>query len=283
MSDDKIPLRKPVVNVPDFVLKQHTDTPQPKEHHKFPTEVVPLPTKGWFYPEGHMLSSGEIEIKQMTAKEEDLLANQELIKKGKVLDKLMESVIVNKAVRIDEILIPDKNAIFIAIRRLAYGDDYPISIGCPNCSAQNKVKVNLGELAYRPFNFDNYSKGKNEFTFTLPSGTIVTYKLLNQLDEQNIDAELAQIKKISKENTAEITTRLKYLLSSIDGNPDRAGIRRFVEERLTARDSLALRKHMRENNPDVDMSFNFTCSECAFERRLDVPIGASFLWPDIEA
>ena len=283
MSDDRIPLKKSAVNVPDFVLKQHTDVPQPKDHHKFPTEVIPLPTKGWFYPEGHMLSSGEIEIKQMTAKEEDLLANQELIKKGKVLDKLMESVIVNKAIRVDEILIPDKNAIFIAIRRLAYGDDYPISIGCPSCAAQNKIKVNLSELSYKTFDFEKHSKGKNEFTFTIPSGTVITYKLLNQQDEQSIDAELTQIKKISKENTAEITTRLKYLISSIDGNPERAGIRRFVEERLSARDSLALRKHIRENNPDVDMSFNFTCSECAFERRLDVPIGASFLWPDIDA
>lgn len=279
-TNQQIPIRRQTVNVPDFV-KTQSDAPQPKE--KYPSEVIPLPTKGWFYPDGHPLASGEIEIKQMTAREEDLLANQELIKKGKVLDKLMESVIINKSVKVEDILIPDKNAIFIAIRRLAYGDDYPVSITCPGCSTQNKVKINLSELSYKPFNFDEHPKGQNSFALTLPSGINVTYKLLNQIDEQSIEAELAQLKKISKDNTGELTTRLKYLFTSIDGNTDRATIRRFVEDKLTAKDSLALRKHIKDHNPDVDMTFNFKCSECDLERRLDMPIGASFLWPDIDA
>src|SRR3954465_5197924 len=99
-------------------LVNQSDAPQQVKETKYPSEVIPLPTKGWFYTEGTPLASGNIEIKQMTAKEEDLLANQELIKKGKVLDKLMEALIVNRGVKIDDILIPDKNAIFIAIRRL---------------------------------------------------------------------------------------------------------------------------------------------------------------------
>ena len=274
-----------MVNVPDFVAKAATDVPQPKDI-KYPTEIIPLPTKGWFYPESSILSSGEIEIKQMTAREEDLLANQELIKKGKVLDKLLESVIVNKAIKLDDVLVPDKNAIFIAMRRLAYGDDYHVSVTCPNpqCGKQNKIKINLSELAYKPFDFDTHPKGENNFTFKLPhSGVTITYKLMNKIDEQAIDAELAQIKKLSKDNTGELTTRLKYLLTSVDNNTDRSYIRKFVEEVLSAKDSLALRKHMREYNPDVDMTFNFKCSECDLERRLDMPIGASFLFPDTDA
>ena len=282
-NNQTIPIRRQVVNVPDFITKAATDVPQPKDT-KYPSEVIPLPTKGWFYPEGHILSSGEIEIKQMTAKEEDLLANQELIKKGKVLDKLMESVIVNKSIKINEILIPDKNAIFIAIRRLAYGDEYNVSVTCPQCNSQNKVKIDLSSFLYKPFNFDEYSKGQNNFTFKLPaSGVTITYKLLNQIDEQSIDSELSQIKKISKENTAEITTRMKYVITSIDGNTDRVGIRKFIEEKLTAKDSFAFRRHMRDTTPDVDMTFDFKCSECDLERRLDVPLGASFLFPDIDA
>ena len=281
-NNNQIPIRRSTVNVPDFVAKAASDVPQPKDI-KYPSEVIPLPTKGWFYSETSPLASGEIELKQMTAKEEDLLANQELIKKGKVLDKLIESLIVNKAIRIEEILIPDKNAIFISIRRLAYGDDYPVSITCPSCTTINKISINLANLLYRTFDFEKYPRGQNNFTFKLPnSGVTVTYKLLNQNDEQSIDAELAQIKKISKENTAELTTRLKYFLTSVDGNVDRATIRKFVEEKLTARDSLALRKHTRETNPDVDMTFDFKCTECGLERRLDMPIGASFLWPDLE-
>ncbi len=287
-NNNQIPIRRPTVNVPDFVAKAASDTPKPMSENKYPTEVIPLPTKGWFYPEASPLSSGEIELKQMTAKEEDLLANQELIKKGKVLDKLIESLIVDKSIRPDEILIPDKNAIFISIRRLAYGDEYPVSITCPACGGVNKVTVNLANLEYRKFEFEKYPKGVNTFSFKLPnSGVTLTYKLLNHTDEQSIDAELTQIRKISKENTAELTTRLKYLITSVDGNTDRATIRRFVEEKLTAKDSLAFRKHTREHNPDVDMTFEFKCGDpsnvgCSLERRLDMPIGASFLWPDLE-
>jgi T4 bacteriophage base plate protein len=280
MSDNQVVnLKKKLVE--EYAARQQTDVPQPKE--KYPTDVIPLATKGWFYPEGHPLASGEIELKQVTAREEDILANQELIKKGKVLDKLMESVIVNKAIKIEDILIPDKNAIFIAIRRLAYGDTYSVSITCPECGKKHVIDVDLSKLDYKPFKFEEHSRGQNNFTFKLPSGTVLTYKLLNAVDEQSIDAELTQLKKISKENSQELTTRLKYVITSVDGNPDRAGVRRFVEDRLTAKDSLALRKHMKETNPDVDMGFDYQCSECDFGRRMDVPIGASFLWPDIGA
>ena len=280
MSDNQtIPLKRPV-NVPDFVLKQQSDVPQRSES-KYPTNIIPLPTKGVFYPIGHPLSSGEIELKEMSAKEEDLLANQQLIKSGRVLDKLMEALIVDKSIRTEDILIPDKNAIFIGIRQFSYGSSYPVSITCPQCSAQNKVDINLSELRYKPFDFDNHPKGQNNFSFKLPnSGIVVTYKLLNQLDEKSIDAELEQIKKINKENTAELTTRLKYLLTSVDNNSDRTVIRKFVEEKLSARDSLALRKHIKEHNPDVDMTFDFKCSDCNQERRVDVPINAGFLWLD---
>ncbi len=280
MPDNQtISIKRPI-NVPDFVVKQHTDVPQRSES-KYPTNIIPLPTKGVFYPIGHPLSSGEIELKEMSAKEEDLLANQQLIKSGKVLDKLMEALIVDKSIRTEDILIPDKNAIFIGIRQFSYGSSYPVTITCPQCSAQNKVDINLSELRYKPFDFDNHPKGQNNFSFKLPnSGIVVTYKLLNQLDEKSIDAELEQIKKINRENTAELTTRLKYLLTSVDNNSDRTVIRKFVEEKLSARDSLALRKHMKEHNPDVDMTFDFKCSDCNQERRVDVPINAGFLWLD---
>lgn len=264
-------------------LKHSVQVPV-KEQSKYPTEIVPLPTKGWFYPEESPLASGEVEVKQMSAREEDLLANQELIKKGKVLDKLLESLIVDKSIKIEDILVPDKNAIFLAIRRLAYGDDYPVSITCPACSGQNKISINLAELKYREFNFDGMPRGQNSFEFTLPNSNVkVTYKLLNQIDESSIEAELNSFKKISKEASKDLTTRLIYVITSINDNPDKKGIRAFVNDQLTARDSLALRRHMGKHNPDVDMTFDFKCSTCDIERRIDVPIGATFLWPDIEA
>lgn len=253
------------------------------ENQKYPTDIIPLPTKGWFYPETNLLSSGEIELKQMTAKEEDILANIQLRKNGRFLEKLLESLIVNKSIKQEEILIPDKNAIFIAIRRLSYGDEYPVTVTCSSCMEPNKVVVNLSTIENRPFNFESYPRGENSFTYKLPCGVTVTYKLQNQIDEKNIEAELNQLKKLNQESSKELTTRLKYLLTSIDGNTDRASIRKFVDEQLMAKDSLALRKHMRDNNPDIDFSFDFKCNNCSNERRQDIPMGLSFLWPDIDS
>jgi hypothetical protein len=280
MPEDIVQIKR-TVPVPDFVANAAVAANQKSAETKYPTEVIPLPTQGWFYPDGHPLSSGNIELKQMTAREEDILANQELIKKGKVLDKLIESLLINKSIRTDDILIPDKNAIFVSIRRLAYGDDYPVSITCPQCQEEQKVNINLGSLGYKQFDFTQYAKGSNSFSFTLPvSQKQITYKILSQFDEQNIDSELAQYKKAKE--SKELTTRLTYLITSVDGNSDRNAIRSFVNNTLTSRDSLALRKHMRETNPDIDMSFDFKCASCDFERRTDVPLGASFLWPDID-
>jgi hypothetical protein len=275
MAEGVIPLRKAPT----------TTTPVPVvEEPKYPSEVIPLPTKGWFYPEGHPLSTGEIEVKQMTAREEDLLSNQELIKKGKVLDKLLETLIVNKNIKLDEILTPDKNAIFMAIRRLAYGDDYIVLITCPSCATQNKVAINLGNLQYKPFNFDSCKKGENSFTFKLPNGKTITYKILNGIDDVSIDAEISNFKKLSKDgNTRDWTTRIKYVVTTIDGNSDKGFIRKFVDEQLMAKDSLALRRHIRETSPDVDMTFDFKCEDCSNERRLDIPMGISFLWPDFDS
>ena len=125
---------------------------------------------------------------------------------------------------------------------------------------------------------------KTKFYYTLPKSNIkITYKLLNQKDEDEIEKELAGYRKINKENSRELTTRLKYLITSVDENGDTSVIRKFVDEQLSAFDSRALREHIRDNTTDIDMKFDFKCSNCELERRLDVPVGASFLWPDIES
>lgn len=282
MSDETIPIRRSTVEIPDFIAQQQIAQAQ-KEETKYPTETIPLPTKGWFYPDTHPLASGEIELKQMTAKEEDILANQELLKKGKVLDRLLDSLIVNKAIKQEEILSPDKNAIFIAIRRLSYGDDYPVTITCPSCGTSNKVNINLSQFEFKNTDFSRHTKGQNSFSFTFPDcKKTITYKLLNQIDEQAIDIELNNLKKISKEAIGDLTIRLKYLITSIDGNPDKTAIRKFVDT-LKAKDSLALRKSFKETIPELDKTIFFKCENCPYERRMDMPVEASFLWPDTEA
>lgn len=245
----------------------------------FPTEYIDLPSQGHFYPVSSPLSSGRIQLKYMTAKEEDILTSQNLIKKGVVLDELLKAIIVSPGVKLDDIFILDKNAIFVAARRLAYGDKYPVKITCPKCEAENNIDVDLSALNTKDFDFSKYPKGENSFQYELPiSKKTVTYRILTHKDENDIDAELKGLSKLSKANSPEMTTRLKYMIIALNGDNDRGTIKKFVDN-MPARDSMALRKYIRENTPELDMNFNFKCSECGHEERMAMPLGVDFFWP----
>jgi len=237
---------------------------------KFPTEEVELPSKGLLYPEGHPLKSGKIEIKYMTAKEEDILSNQSYIQKGIVLDKLLESVIINKEIKLKDLLIGDKNAVLIATRILGYGKNYSFNYG------GERKDVDLTELDNKPFDESYVIDGKNEFAFTLPhSNTPITFKVLDGHDEDKIEAELKGLRKLQKDNVPELTTRLKHIITSVNGEEDKKSIREFVDGYLLARDSRALREHISQVQPDVDMTITLDGGE-----EVDVPLGLNFFWPD---
>lgn len=272
MPEQTIPISKQAV-------PQTPVSAQPPATPDFPTEYIDLPSEGHFYPASSPLSSGRIQLKYMTAKEEDILTSQNLIKKGIVLDELLKALIVTPSVKLDDVLVLDKNAIFVAARRLAYGDKYPVKIVCPKCEAENNVDVDLSELKTKDFDFSKYTKGENSFNFELPlSKKTVTYKLLTHKDENDIDAELKGLAKISKATSPEMTTRLRYMISAVNGDADRGNIKKFVDN-MPSRDSIALRKHIRENTPELDMTFNFKCSECGHEERMAMPLGVDFFWP----
>ena len=278
MADQIIPITRPSVNPPAPAAPQ-----QGKVEPKFPTEVINLPSKGWFYPPDNPLSTGTIELKMMTAREEDILTSRNLIQKNIVLDKLLEAVVINKAINLDDMLICDRNAAFFAIRRLAYGDEYTALITCGRCNRENPVTIDLGKMDNRPFDFDKYPKGENNFEFKLPhSGVVITYKLLTKKDENAIEQQLKALAKAiaDKDYTREITTRLTHVITSVKGNTERNAIRKFVNDELLSKDSLELRKHLRETMPDIDSTFMFNCSECGLERREETPMGVSFFWPN---
>lgn len=259
-------------------------TPTPvvsKQESKFPTEVINLPSKGWFYDTNSPLSSGTLELKQMTAKEEDILTSRNLIQKNIVLDKLLESVIIDKSIKPEEMLVCDRNAAFFALRRLAYGDKYDATVTCPRCGKENEVEIDLSQADNKPIEFEKFTRGQNSFEFYLPSHKImITFKLLSKKDEDVITRELEASTKYNKDLSTEITTRLTHVITSIDGDTDKMKIRRFVAEELLSRDSLALRKYIREAMPDIESSFDFSCQHCRLERREETPMGVSFFWPN---
>lgn len=239
---------------------------------KFPTEEVELPSKGLIYPEDSPLSSGKVEIKYMTAKEEDILSNQSYIQKGTVLDRLLRSVIVNKDINIDDLIVGDKNALLIATRILGYGKDYEITLRGQNYT------LDMSTLENREINDSDYERGKNEFSFTTPStNTILTYQLATGRLEKEIDREIAGLKKINKESSTELTTRLKHLITSVDGSSEKKDIRDFVDNHFLARDSRAFREHILSTQPDVNLSYILDNGE-----EVNVPIGLSFFWPDYQ-
>ena len=241
--------------------------------YKFPTEVVELPSKGYFYPEGHPLASGKVEVKYMTAKEEDILTSQNLIEQGIVIDKLLESLVIDKKININDMLVGDKNAIMVASRVLGYGKDYEFTYD------GEEQSVDLSKLEPVDIDFTKYTKGVNEFTFELPSSKrSLTFKLLTGEDEKNIALEIAARRKISKEQSFELTTRLKKMLLSVDGNSTQAYINNFVDNEFLSRDSFAFRQHLEDVTPDVDMSATVVDS-AGKEMVVSVPVTVRFFWP----
>ena len=244
------------------------------EELKLPTEQVELPSKGLVYPKDNPLSSGVVEMKYMTAKEEDILTNQNYIKDGTVVDRLLKALIVSK-INYDDLIVGDKNAIMVAARVLGYGKDYTFTY------EGETVTVDLSELEQRFVNEEVLiEKNTNQFAFTLPHSQVgITFKLLNNRDEKSIKAEIKGLKKIDKKASPELSTRLKYMITSINGDSDVKTIREFVDNYMLARDSRAFREYIREFQPDIDLTFNHVGSD-GNERDLTLPMTVNFFWPD---
>ncbi len=240
---------------------------------KFPTETVELPSKGLVYPKDNPLSEGKIEMKYMTAKEEDILTNQNYIKQGIVIDKLLKSLIISK-VNYDDMIVGDKNAMLVSSRILGYGKDYDFSY------KGEVVTVDLTELETRFLDETTMIDGSNEFAFTLPhTDNKITYKILTNRDEKKIEAEIKGLKKINKQSSPEMSTRLKYMITSVNGETESKSIRDFVDNYLLAKDARAFREHLKATQPDVIMKFDFI-GENGTEEDAVIPMTAGFFWPD---
>ena len=245
----------------------------------FPTEIVQLPSKGKFYPEGHALSTGKIEMKYMTAKEEDILTNQSYIKNGVVLDKLFRALIVTP-VNYNDVLLGDKNAIMVAARVLGYGKDYEIAVTDEDGNKQ-KQTIDLTQLKDKELDWDRF-ENEDAFEFQLPvSKRKITVCHLTHGIQRKIDAELKGLKKLKKES-ADLTTRLKYQITSVDGDDSSTVIRKFVDNELLAIDSRALRKFIENITPDIDLKIDCLSEETGEPFRSNINIGLDFFWPDVE-
>jgi len=247
------------------------------EEYKFPTEMVDLPSKGLVYPKDNPLSSGKVEMKYMTAKEEDILTNQNYIKDGSVLDRLLKALIVSKKVNYDDLIVGDKNAIMVAARILGYGSDYTFMYN------NEEITVDLQDLNTVEINEDKLvEKHVNKFEYTLPhSETLIQFKLLSTKDDQAVKAEVKGLQKIDKKVSPEMSTRLKHMILAVNGNTDKSEIRKFVDNYMLARDSRAFREYIKAFQPDIDLKFNYESSG-GIEREVSLPMTVNFFWPDAD-
>lgn len=250
------------------------------EEQKFPSELITLPSKGLLYAEGSPLKRGEIEMKYMTAREEDILTNVNYIKNGTVLDKLIQSLIIEK-INYDDLLIGDKNAVLIAARILGYGAEYEINKDHPQTGKKERLSIDLTSLNDKELDSSLVNEGKNEFEFKLPaSKRTITFKLLTHGDEKKIIQELDGLKRLNREGF-EGTTRLKHTIISVDGNYDIKVVRDFIDKSLLARDARALRLHIKEISPDTELKVDLTYSDGYIEYSVPFPLGVDFFWPDV--
>lgn len=240
---------------------------------KFPSEIIDLPSKGLLYPKDSPLSSGKVEMKYPTARTEDILTNQNYIEKGIVVDKLLQDLIVDPNIDYSEILLGDKNALLIAARILGYGKMYKFEYN------GREEEIDLSALPEKKLDPVILSATENRFTFTLPvTGVVLEFKLLTHADNQAIEQELKGLRKLSRDASPELSTRLKYMILSVNGESDRKVIREFVDNSFLAADARAFRKYVAQIQPDVELKFY---PEDGPEGGVPIPISASFLWPDL--
>lgn len=252
---------------------------QPQLNFIVPTEHVSLPSKGKFYPQSHPLHNQQtIEIKQMTAKEEDILTSRNLLKKGVAIDKLIQSLIVDKKINSDSLTIEDRSAIILAARISAYGPEYVTTVACPSCETKNKYNFNLLEKLDSVEALQEPQVDENGlFSIILPSTKwLLKCRAMNGYDEKAI-MRLAESKKNLVEGDSSLLDQLKMSVVSINGITDKTTLETAIAS-MPAKDSRYYRTAYQEFIKGVDMRHSFSCSSCDYNGELEVPLTTDFFW-----
>lgn len=250
---------------------------------EIPQESVPLPSRGIIYPQDGSLHGKEtLDIRPMTAREEDILTSRAYIKNGTVLTKLLQSCIVNKSIKPDDLISGDRNALLVSLRITGYGADYDVEVDCPECSTKSKQSFDLSQLAIKRLEVEPIVQGDNLFEVQLPvTKKNVRVKFLTGHDERDMMITNERKKKSGMKSETAITDRLARSIVSVEGVTDRNKLSFFVKN-LPARDSLALRRFLDKNEPGIVMKAWMNCSHCHEQSEVGLPMGASFFWPDTQ-
>jgi hypothetical protein len=249
-----------------------------------PVDQAPLPSRGILYDKESTLYQREtVDIRAMTAKEEDILMSQAYIKQGVVIDKLLESCIIDKSIDVSELLVGDRNTILVALRVTGFGADYNASTTCEHCDARTTTTFDLTSLKLKNIDIKPVEQGVNEFEVHLPvSNKLATVSLMTTAVEKDIRETEIRNKEVLGINPDgnRVTTRLTNIIQSIDGIRDRNKLKKFIES-MPLRDSRTIRQFIRNNEPGIDMKTSYNCGYCNQEAQVTLSLGLNFLWPSV--
>ncbi len=243
-----------------------------------PTELIDLPSKGLVYPKESPLASGQIEMKYMTAREEDILTNVNLLRQGLAIEKMLISLI-KSPINYQDLTLGDRNGLLIAARILAYGKDYTFAYKNPNTGEEEKVQIDLQNLKYKELDW-GLLKNNSEFDYVLPySKNSVTFKLLTVETDKKIDEEIKGLKKNLGQDGGAVSTRLKHQITSVNGDYSVKTVRDFIDQGyLLSRDAVELRKYIDSVTPDIDTNVTFTLKD-GTEVSTALPMTVDFFFP----
>lgn len=271
-NEERLGATVPAIEDSAFVEKQNSNF-----NFIVPTEFVELPSEGRFYAEGHpFCGKKEIEIKFMTANEEDILTNRSFLKKGIAIDRMLQNILVDKQVRVDDLLIGDKNALIIAARINGYGSDYDTKITCPHCGENFEYSFDLSKLKKKEVDFSLISK-EGKFVIKTPKSNVdVECQLLYGKHEKMLSQVTANDEKNNLPSSL-VTLQMKMFIVSVNGNEDKNVINQFIGV-MPAIDSRFLRNEYQKRVPNINLEFNVECSKCEVSQEVQMPFTADFFW-----
>ena len=246
-----------------------------------PVECVPIPSEGLVYPQDSTLHLKKtVDIKAMTAKEEDILMSRALIQKGEAINKLIQSCLIDKSVDVNNMLVGDRNALMVSVRITGYGTGYRATVECPECNESNKDTFDLSQLEIKRLDVQPVVPGENVFEYKLPiTKKTVRFKFMTGADERKRNlAEERRKKMFPGASDAEVTSVLDTLILSIEGITDRNKIKSFISN-MPALDSKRLRAYIEKHEPGIDMSTWLTCQSCGADSKVGLPVNTEFFWP----
>ena len=278
-NQDRFDVPQSDSEVPPEVIQNQTEN---TFNFVVPTEFIDLPSKGKFYMEGHPLHNKEsIEIRHMTAKEEDILTSQSLLKKGVALDRLLESIVLDKSINLRDLLVGDRNALIVGARITGFGPIYETRVSCPMCSSISETTFNLEELEVRKTELHEtvVETGNGTYSIDLPKSKVnVEVRLLTGVQERKLLQSFEKKKKMKLPESS-ATEQLKTVIVSVNNDESGAAVSKFVDVMPLA-DSLHLKKVYEKLNPDVNLGHPFECDACLYEGEVSVPLTADFFWPN---